>query len=81
MPHRFEKKKNLLLLFLINIFPSWDHKNIKCFFVVVERRKDYGFANNSAEEWGECAFFESVFCPYEGIIPKAPALLGNSAMA
>lgn len=52
--------------------------------MVVERRGDYGFANNSAEELnrrGECAFFESVSCPRKGIIPKAHKLLGNSAIA
>lgn len=52
--------------------------------MAVERRKDYGFANNSAEELnqrGECAFFESVSCPHKGIIPKAYGLLGNAAIA
>lgn len=51
---------------------------------VVERRKGYGFANNSAEELnrrGECAAFESVSCPHKGIIPKAHELPGNAAVA
>lgn len=51
--------------------------------MVIERRTDYGFANNSAEElnWrGECAFFESVSCPHKGIFPKAHRLLGNAAI-
>jgi len=50
----------------------------------VERRKEYGFANNSAEELNrrrECAFFDSVSCPHKGIIPKAHGLLGNAATA
>lgn len=52
--------------------------------MVAERRRDYGFANNSAEELnqrGECAFFESVSCPHKGIIPKVHRLLRNAAIA